>query len=160
MPKHKPLYLYSLQQAIRSGDKDLWRESYRENCSCARAVEKAIDDGYADNRLDTSAAKGILSEFGQCRVQWVLANTIQCHHEDGRFSPDNKDWANHFCIPRDEGRWQYSVNRHPGLVNLFADRIKTECQAISLNDAAAERSREVFSRRELDNDIGITMKGI
>ena len=32
MPEHKPLYLYSLKEAVRLGEKDLWRKSYRENC--------------------------------------------------------------------------------------------------------------------------------
>ena len=42
MQNYKPLYLWSLEEAIRNNEKDLWRESYKENCDCARAIEKAI----------------------------------------------------------------------------------------------------------------------
>ena len=38
MPEHKPLYLYSLKEAAEWDEKDEWRESYLENCDCARAV--------------------------------------------------------------------------------------------------------------------------
>ena len=42
MSEHKSLYIYSLSEAVRSNEKDLWRESYKENCDCARAIEKTI----------------------------------------------------------------------------------------------------------------------
>ena len=46
MQNYKPLYLWSLEEAIRNNEKDLWRESYKENCDCARTIEKAITDAY------------------------------------------------------------------------------------------------------------------
>ena len=51
MPEHKPLYLYSLKEAAEWGEKDEWRESYLENCDCARAIERAIDEHYDGERL-------------------------------------------------------------------------------------------------------------
>ena len=42
MQEHKPLYLYSREEALRHGERDQWRDSYRENCDCARAIERAI----------------------------------------------------------------------------------------------------------------------
>ena len=46
MQNYKPLYLWSLEEAIRNNEKDLWRESYKENCDCARAIESTFTDAY------------------------------------------------------------------------------------------------------------------
>lgn len=75
MAEHKSVYRFSENYAKRYGELDLWRESYKENCTCARAIEKAITDNYHDNSLDTDAAQDIIAEYGWNRVQWVLANT-------------------------------------------------------------------------------------
>ena len=132
MAEHKVLYRWSQEYAKRYDELDQWRESYKENCSCARAIEKAINENYHDNRLDTDFTQGIIAEYGWDRVQWVLANTIQQHSEDGRFSPENKKWAENFYMPEDDILWHYSVEAHPGLVNMFVDRVQKEWQALGL----------------------------
>ena len=38
MAEHKILYLWSLAEAQKLGELDLWKESYKENCSCARDI--------------------------------------------------------------------------------------------------------------------------
>ena len=47
MADHKPLYRWSLQDAIAHNEVQDWRDSYRENCDCARAIERAIADHYS-----------------------------------------------------------------------------------------------------------------
>ena len=37
---------------INLGEEDKWRNSYKENCVCARAIEKAITDNYNNNILN------------------------------------------------------------------------------------------------------------
>jgi len=134
MAEHKAVYRWSQDYAKRYDELDQWRESYKENCTCARAIEKAINDNYHDNRLNTDSAQGIIAEYGWDRVRWVLANTIQQHSEDGRFSPDNKKWAESFYMPEDDILWHFSVEAHPGLVNMFVDRVQKEWQALGLFD--------------------------
>ena len=108
MQEHKPLYLYSREEALRHGERDQWRDSYRENCDCARAIERAIAENYHDNRLEDCAG-GILDRYGFTRVNWVLANTMQQKSYDGRFSEGNKRWAKQFYIPNDDIRWHFTV---------------------------------------------------
>lgn len=134
MAEHKSVYLWSLSEAKKLGEVDLWRESYKENCSCARAIEKCIENGYKDNCLNTDAAKDIIDTFGFNRVNWVLANTIQRKAADGRFSPENKSWAKNLYIPKDETAWHFEVDSHPGLTDLFVNRIRKEWQALGLFD--------------------------
>ena len=42
MATHKVVYRWSQDYAKRYDELDQWRESYKENCTCARAIEKAI----------------------------------------------------------------------------------------------------------------------
>lgn len=46
MADHKLLYRWSLQDAIAHNEVQDWRDSYRENCDCARAIERSIADHY------------------------------------------------------------------------------------------------------------------
>lgn len=135
MQEHKPLYKWSLKEALQYGERDQWRDSYRENCDCARAIERAIGDHYRDNCLAECAAP-ILQRYGFNRVNWVLANTIQEKRDDGRFSAVNKQWARQFRIPDDDVRWHFTVEAHPGLTNLFVDQARKAWQNFGLFDAS------------------------
>lgn len=134
MSEHKYVYPWSLKDATVLEEVDLWRESYRDNCTCARAIEKAIENNYDNNVLQTDAARDIIAEFGYNLVNWVLANTIQQHDEDGRYSRENKEWAKSFYIPEDDNRWHFCVGSHPGLVDLFTNRVRKEWQNLGLFD--------------------------
>lgn len=137
MSEHKPLYTWSLEDAVRSNERDLWRESYKENCECARAIERAITEAhdYQNHHLNDAAAP-VIEQYGFDRVNFVLASTIQEKSHDGRFSHQNKDWASCFYLPADEGRWQYCVDSHPVLANAFLDQVRKAWDALSLHDAS------------------------
>lgn len=103
MDKYPPLYKWSQGDAIRSKEEKLWRESYKENCDCARAVERAIREHHHGNVLE-DCVQPLIDRYGFDRVNWVLANTVQQKSEDGRFSQDNKAWAKRIDIPHDNIR--------------------------------------------------------
>lgn len=134
MPDYVSLYEWSREDAVNAGEENLWKESHKANCDCARAIERAIRDNYWDNSLDTDCVKQIIKEYGFNRVNFVLANTIQEHNQDGRFSRENKAWAQGFYIPKDDARWQFSVDSHPGLTDLFASQVQREYQSLNLFD--------------------------
>ena len=131
MADHEPVYRYSLREAIRNEEQDLWRESLKESCDCARAIEHAIGENYHDNRLD-DCAKAIIERYGFNRVNWVLANTVQQKAEDGRISAANKEWAKGFSIPNDDVRWHFTVESHPGLTDIFLNQARKAWQALGL----------------------------
>ena len=133
MAEHKPVYRWSREYAFSHDERDLWRDSYRENCDCARAIERAITDHYHDNTLD-DATQDIIDRYGFNRVNWVLANTVQQKSHDGRFSPSNKEWAKGIFLPDDEARWHYCVESHPGLANLFINQARQAWQDLGLFD--------------------------
>lgn len=131
MADHKPLYRWSLQDAVTHNEVQDWRDSYRENCDCARAIERAIADQYHDNILE-NGTKDIIDRYGFDRVNWVLANTLQEKAHDGRFSQENKRWAKGFYIPRDDVRWHFCVESHPGLTDLFINQTREAWQKLGL----------------------------
>ena len=132
MADHKPLYRWSLQDAVTHNEVQDWRDSYRENCDCARAIERAIADQYHDNILE-NGTKDIIDRYGFDRVNWVLANTLQEKAHDGRFSQENKRWAKGFYIPRDDVRWHFCVESHPGLTDLFVNQAREALSPDALN---------------------------
>lgn len=137
MSKHKPLYFWSLEEAVRNNERNLWRESYKENCDCARAIEKAINGAYDyKNAHLNDCAEPIIERYGFDRVNWVLANTVQEKMDDGRFSQKNKAWAKQFYIPQDEICWHFCVDAHPGLTNLFIDESQKLWQGLGLFNAS------------------------
>lgn len=124
-----PVYRESADYAGSQGQLKAYRESVRLNADCARAIEAAIQDNYRDNRLNPAGAVKVAEQFGQERVQYVLASTIREMTWDGRFSPENKAWA--YTVPGCEGgkdvgnREEFLVSQtHPGLVNLFTTQIR------------------------------------
>lgn len=112
----------------------MWRESYKLNCDCARAIEKAIAENYDGRRLSGECAKAVLGEYGIDRVNWVLANTIHEKEQDGRISHYNKEWAKSFHIPQDTTQLQFVVDSYPGLVNLFTDTVRQAWRELGLFD--------------------------
>ena len=146
MSEIKPLYTQSFYIASRSKERDLWRESYNENCRCARAIEKTIIDNYDGERLK-DCAESVISEFGYNRVMWVLANTVKENLLDGRYSDENKKWACQFSIPNDNARMDFCINAHPGLVDIFTNQVCRVWQDLGLFDLSHCESE---SEGELD----------
>ena len=131
----KDLYSDSRSDAKEWGELDLWRESYKENCACARAIEKAIAENFDGMHLNADTAKGVIAEFGFQRVNWVLSNTLNEKKSDGRFSEDNKTWGRRRYIPRDENNWMFSVESHPAVLDGFINQVRKAWDDLGMYDA-------------------------
>ena len=129
---HKPMYTWSLEDAQDHGEEDLWRESFKENCRCARAIEQAIASNFDGYTLKTSCIKGVLEEFGRSRVRFVLANTLQEKSHDGRFSKDNRTWCKGTYVPKESTNWAFSVESHPAVLDGFIHAVKQEWEGLNL----------------------------
>ena len=129
---HKPMYTWSLEDAQDHGEEDLWRESFKENCRCARAIEQAIASNFDGYTLNTSCLKGLLDEFGRTRVRFVLANTVQEKTQDGRFSKESRDWCRGTYVPKESSNWAFSVESHPAVLDGFIRAAKQEWEGLKL----------------------------
>ncbi len=136
MQEHKPLYPWSSADARRLDEHDLWVQSHNENCICAREIEQAIEKNHRDDRVSTDFVKDIIKKFGFDRVNWVLANTVREGMDDGRYTPDNKKWAQAKYIPKEDSHinYKFAVNAHPCLVNGVVSRVRKEWQNLGLYD--------------------------
>lgn len=130
-----PLYAHPASYAREHDELDDYRSTSRANIACKEAIETAISDNYRDNRLDTSCVKPIMERFGENRVAYVLAATIQVKDWDERFSHSNKAWAATIPVVNDgndimgDRRTRFVVDRpHSGLTDLFITAFREEQQ--------------------------------
>lgn len=133
---HKPMYPWSREEAQNYGELDLWRESYKENCRCARAIEQAISRNFNGYTLNTDCLQEILEEFGRSRVRFVLANTLQEKSHDGRFSQANRVWCKGAYVPQDSNNWAFSVETHPAVLDGFIQAARKEWEGMNLYNSS------------------------
>ena len=135
----KTVYPYSNDIARDRGELDAYRESNNINRDCAAAIDKAINDScYELYHYDMkSAVKSVIAEYGEKRVEWVMAAMIQRHDYDGRYSDSNKTWARSFPIPREQHYGDsrplipyYGSNAHPVLIDGFVDSLREHTERI------------------------------
>lgn len=128
------LYTSSQEEAKKYNEVDLWRESYKENVRCARAIEEAIRDNFDGKTLRQNCAESIIEEFGFARVNFVLANTLREKNWDLRFSEDNFHWAKSIYVPREDTSWMFAVESFPAVVNGFCDQVRKAWRELGLYD--------------------------
>ena len=75
MQNDLPLYPYSAKEAGQRNELPAWRESFRENCACAGAIEIAIRENFDGMHLKDGAVEWVVKQFGYKRTAHVLANT-------------------------------------------------------------------------------------
>ena len=139
----KPVYYESPVFAREHKQIDQFRESHFENVNCRRAIEESISKHFDGMRLNTQAVDEVMDKFGPERVSLVLAATVQLKSWDGRFSPQNKDWAFTVRMPDTQTtmnydrRDAYAVTSHPAVLDGFithARRVIQERQKTSIRD--------------------------
>lgn len=124
------VYAKSLSEARELDELDIYRASRNENHACANMIDAFISKHYNDNSLDSEGALNDLLEMYPIeRIALVSAVNIADKSWDGRISNENKAWANAFLedypddVMRQKG--EYYLTAHPGLVNLFADTVRS-----------------------------------
>ena len=53
MQSKVPLYPYSAKDAMKRGEIEKWRESFRENCACAGGIDILIRENFDGMHLKT-----------------------------------------------------------------------------------------------------------
>lgn len=130
------LYKHSRADAVEMDELERWKLSYKANCECKEAIEKAIREHFDGMYLDRECVNEVFSEYGYDRTMWVLAATICCKDYDGRFSNSNKEWAKGIItsdISTDEMR-RYAVDSHPAVLDGFTTEVRKQYKALGLLD--------------------------
>ena len=128
-----PVYLQSGVYARDNGELDVFRDSYRANVACKRAIDAAISDHYDGIHMDAAAIyKDVVGKFGPDRVKLVLATTIRHKDWDERFSRNNRAWAQTIPMESSFGSRDndhsvyYLVEAHSGLTDMFVSHFRRE----------------------------------
>lgn len=88
--------------------------------NCGSDIEKGISTHFDGMHLNTDFIANLYALYGEERMNYVLANTVQMSEIDGRFNPDNKAWAKGISINNsEEDRRKFYVTSHPALLDGF-----------------------------------------
>lgn len=88
--------------------------------NCKVDIERGIATHFDGMHLNTDFIANLYALYGEERMNYVLANTVQMSERDGRFSSDNKAWAKGISINNsDEDRRKFYVTSHPALLDGF-----------------------------------------
>ena len=135
MQSKVPLYPYGAKEARERGEIEKWRESFRENCACAGAIEIAIHENFDGMHLKDGAVAWVVNQYGYKRTEYVLANTVQELHYDGRFHPNNRTWAGSHYIPEDETHNAcFAVRSHPAILDGFISNYRKLVMGLGMFD--------------------------
>lgn len=95
-------------------------ESVEPNEACRYSVEGYIRGNFDGMRLKTENISGLVDYYGEERLNFVLANTVQMSETDGRYSLGNKAWASGIVVLNDESeRRKFYINSHPAILDGF-----------------------------------------
>ena len=88
--------------------------------NCGSDIEKGISTHFDGMHLNTDFIANLYALYGEERMNYVLANTVQISDGDGRYSPGNKAWAKEININNAESdKRAFYVNSHPAILDGF-----------------------------------------
>lgn len=126
-------YRHPIQEARARGEVSEWRDSYRANVACKKAIESAIRENFDGSHLHKELAQSVIDQFGMERVAYVLANTLQIKDWDERFSPVNREWFGRITVPPDEEHnYDFAVDSHSTVLGGFMDQFRSAWQKLHL----------------------------
>ena len=140
---YPPVYKGTLAQAMEERDVDAYLDSRKLNIDCKKAIEEAIALKFDGLHLEEDAATQVLEQFGEERMTFVMANTLRELSYDGRFSRQNKDWAEHIEIPENINQGKnlnqdYVIESHPAVLDGFIDMVRVEIRMQKIEQALDE----------------------
>ncbi len=152
---HPYLYPYSRAEARRQGKTQMHEDSFRQNVSCARAIEQAIRDHFDESNegLKDGCAQSVLEQYGFKRVNFVLANSLKqmgCPH---LISEETRQWGLRTYVPPDGKYNRYFVaDTAASLLEAFISQARQAYQALGLfgpEHCVGERQEQDYTGKVL-----------
>ena len=113
-----PVYLKTSQYALEHGEFEQYQASRRLTEECRNAIDKAISENYDGMHLQTGFEMRLIDEYGEERVKYIFATTLRENLGDGRYSPENKGWAENIPVSESpEERRSCCLNSHPTVID-------------------------------------------
>ena len=145
-PVMPPVYRETFEYAQAHDECSQYNASMDINVTCKDAIEKAIQENYSRNCLNSVAAvQAVVKRFGYERMFYVLANSVRELEHDGRVSRQSKEWAREIPFGEDKRRRYFVISKcNPGLLDIFVKTALHEhllSQPLKRADIKAEASR-------------------
>ncbi len=95
------------------------------NMTLRKDIEDTVEKNFDGMHLGEGFEQELIDLYGLERVRYVLANTVQQKMDDGRFSPQNKEWAKGIPIlGRENEKRYFVVNSHPAVLDGVINRVR------------------------------------
>ena len=142
---------YKEEQARAARQRELDRLEHGVRLNCKNAIESTIAEKFDGFILPRNTADAIVNEYGMECVEFVLANTIRHFDYDGRFSPNNKEWAKGIVA---ENEWQNNdliLNTHPAVLDGFTNQARRYISVLREKQREAESTVEKSVQEQNEN---------
>ena len=160
-PKGKEAYAqYKKEQAEEAMRREQEKLEHSVRVECKNAIEQAVAEKFDGYTLPGDTAEGVIRQYGKERVELVLANTIMHLSHDGRFSPDNKEWARSLMPDADWQTRDYIVTSHPAVLDGFTNQARQyieldrEPDKAEIPEPAGETSGQDAQKPEAQHEAG------
>ena len=163
-PEGKEAYAqYKVEQEQKALEQAQEKMEHEIKVACKNAIEKAIAEKFDGYRLPKDTAEAVIQEYGSERVSYVFANSVMHKRQDGRFSPENKEWAKAiepYAMVKNE---DMVVDSHPAVLNGFINQTRRyieqekELATQETSGQDVQKSEEV-SDALLEPDIQVPIK--
>ncbi len=166
-PKGKEAYAqYKKEQAEEAMRREQEKLEHGIRVECKNAIEQAIAEKFDGYTLPRDTAEGVIRQYGKERVEIVLANTITHLSHDGRFSPNNKEWAKSLVPSADWQTRDYIVTSHPAVLDGFTNQARRyierdrEPEKAAVPERETETSGQKAQNPEPENNISDSEKAL
>ncbi len=166
-PKGKEAYAqYKKEQAEEAMRREQEKLEHGIRVECKNAIEQAIAEKFEGYTLPRDTAEGVIRQYGKERVEIVLANTITHLSHDGRFSPNNKEWAKSLVPSADWQTRDYIVTSHPAVLDGFTNQARRhierdrEPEKAAVPEQETESSGQKAQNPEPENNISDSEKAL
>ncbi|MCC8106057.1 MAG: DUF3849 domain-containing protein [Clostridiales bacterium] len=131
--EYPPVYLKPMAYAEKTGEMKFWRESRALDGECARQIDQIIGNedkrGVKSMETQRNELDALLDQYGNDRILFVLAETVDTLRNDSRISESNKHWIEmqnfpHFSSALDTADFILQKRANPVLLNGFLNILR------------------------------------
>ena len=120
-----PLYLKTAGYAHEHGELEQYRRSHELNEACREEMDKAISKNFDGMHLKEGFERELMERYDHERVEYILATTVKENAWDGRYSRENREWAESIPVSESENeRIACCLHSHPAVIDGLIRRIR------------------------------------
>ena len=146
-----PVYLKTSQYALEHGEDEEYNASCNVSRECRDAIDKAISENFDGTHLKDGWINEIIDRYGEERVRYIFATTLRENLGDGRYSPENKGWAENIPISECQNeRRNCCLYSHPAVIDGVVRQIRKNEHYKQFLNAVVQDNEERQQKEETD----------